>query len=187
MNGTDMNIMRGLFIIICAGTAWFLAQFIKVFTGIFKVRKFSFVDLCFGTGGMPSSHSASVCALVSACFLRDGWYSASFAVSLVLALIVMRDAMGMRRQVGEQAKALNKLLKNLSENLNDPELTGKNLEELAGHTPLQVFAGMCLGLLVPVGLMFIPAFEVGPHAVQAVQTVNESAGYIGSVINSFVA
>ena len=158
--------MEDLFIIICAGSAWFVAQFLKVFTGVFKIKKFSVAELLFGTGGMPSSHSASVCALVSACAIKDGFTSSSFAISLVLALIVMRDAMGMRRQVGEHAKALNRLFKNLSDSLNDPELTEKALEELAGHTPLQVLAGMVIGLLLPVGFMFIPAFEVGPNAVE---------------------
>ena len=82
----------------------------------------------------------------------------------------MRDAMGMRRQVGEQAKALNQLFQKLSQNLNDPELTEKTLEELAGHTPLQVFAGMLIGVLLPVGFMFIPAFEVGPNAIELAET-----------------
>ena len=158
--------MGDFFIIICAASAWFVAQFLKVFTGIFKVKKFSVAELLFGTGGMPSSHSASVCALVSACAIKDGFTSSSFAISLVLAMIVMRDAMGMRRQVGEHAKALNRLFQNLSDSLNDPELTEKALEELAGHTPLQVLAGMLIGLLLPVGFMFIPAFEVGPNAVE---------------------
>ena len=162
--------MGAYFIIICAAAAWFTAQFLKVFTGIFKVKKFSVVELLFGTGGMPSSHSASVCALATACAIRDGFTSSSFAISLVLALIVMRDAMRMRRQVGEQAKALNNLFQKLSQNLNDPELTEKTLEELAGHTPLQVFAGMLIGVLIPVGLMFIPVFEVGPNAVELVET-----------------
>ena len=158
--------MGDFFIIICAASAWFVAQFLKVFTGIFKVKKFSVAELLFGTGGMPSSHSASVCALVSACAIKDGFTSSSFAISLVLAMIVMRDAMGMRRQVGEHAKALNRLFQNLSDSLNDPELTEKALEELAGHTPLQVLAGMLIGLLLPVGFMFIPVFEVGPNAVE---------------------
>ena len=162
--------MGEFFIIICAASAWFMAQFLKVFTGIFKIKKFSVVELLFGTGGMPSSHSASVCALATACAIKDGFTSATFAISLVLALIVMRDAMGMRRQVGEQAKALNQLFQKLSQNLNDPELTEKTLEELAGHTPLQVFAGMLIGVLIPVGLMFIPAFEVGPNAIELAET-----------------
>lgn len=158
--------MGDFFIIICAGSAWFVAQFLKVFTGIFKIKKFSVAEMLFGTGGMPSSHSASVCALVSACAIKDGFTSSSFAISLVLAMIVMRDAMGMRRQVGEHAKTLNRLLQNLSDSLNDPELTEKALEELAGHTPLQVLAGMLIGLLLPVAFMFIPVFEVGPNAVE---------------------
>lgn len=158
--------MGDFFIIICAASAWFVAQFLKVFTGVFKIKKFSVSEMLFGTGGMPSSHSASVCALVSACAIKDGFTSSTFAISLVLAMIVMRDAMGMRRQVGEQAKALNRLLQNLSDSLNDPELTEKALEELAGHTPLQVLAGMLIGLLLPVGFMFIPVFEVGPNAVE---------------------
>ena len=73
--------MDDLFIIICAGSAWFLAQFLKVFTGIFKVKKFSVAEMLFGTGGMPSSHSASVCALVSACAIKDGFASSSFDIS----------------------------------------------------------------------------------------------------------
>ena len=162
--------MGEFFIIICAASAWCMAQFLKVFTGIFKIKKFSVVELLFGTGGMPSSHAASVCALATACAIKDGFTSSTFAVSLVLAMIVMRDAMGMRRQVGEQAKALNQLFQKLSQNLNDPELTEKTLEELAGHTPLQVFAGMLIGVLLPVGFMFIPAFEVGPNAIELAET-----------------
>ena len=138
--------MSDLFIIICAGSAWFLAQFLKVFTGVFKLKKFSVVEMLFGTGGMPSSHSASVTALAVACGIKDGFNSSSFAISLVLALIVMRDAMGMRRQVGEHARVLNKLFKDLSESLNDPNLTNKALEELAGHTPLQVMMGILIGM-----------------------------------------
>jgi acid phosphatase family membrane protein YuiD len=172
--------MGSFFIIICAATAWFVAQFLKVFTGIFKVKKFSVAELLFGTGGMPSSHSASVCALATACAIKCGFDSPAFAISLVLALIVMRDAMGMRRQVGEQAKALNKLFETLSKNLNDPELTEKTLEELAGHTPLQVLAGMLVGLLIPIGLMFIPVFEVGPNFVEAASSAIH--GFIFSVV-----
>ena len=146
--------------------AWFIAQVLKFFTGVFKLKKFTAVEFLFGTGGMPSSHTAAVCAMVSACVIKCGFGSVEFALSALLAMIVMRDATGMRRQVGEHAKALNRLFQNLSDSLNDPELTEKALEELAGHTPLQVLAGMLIGLLLPVGFMFIPAFEVGPNAVE---------------------
>ena len=156
--------MENFYILICAVSAWFIAQLLKVFTGIFKLKKFSVLEMLFGTGGMPSSHSATVSALAVACGIKQGFDSPSFAISVILAMIVMRDAMGMRRQIGEHAKALNKLFVNLAESINDPELTEKALEELAGHTPVQVFAGMILGVLVPVGFMFITAFGVGPNA-----------------------
>ncbi len=148
------------FVLISSISSWLVAQFLKGLTGVFKLKKFTVVEFLFGTGGMPSSHSAAVCALISASAIKCGLGSTEVAISAVLAMIVMRDAMGMRRQVGEHAKALNCIFKELAEAKNDPKLTHKALGELAGHTPLQVFAGALVGLLVPVGLMFIPAFGV---------------------------
>ena len=101
------------FPLICAGSAWLLAQVIKVFTGIFKQRKFSIVALLWGSGGMPSSHTAAVCALCIGCGLSEGFGSVAFAVSFVLCAIVMRDATGVRRETGEQAKILNKIMEDL--------------------------------------------------------------------------
>ncbi len=173
--------MSNYFIIICAASAWFVAQILKVFTGVFRVKNFSLIELFFGTGGMPSSHSATVCALASACAIKEGLDSPAFAISTILAMIVMRDAMGMRRQVGEHAKVINRLFKNLSESLNDPELTEKALEELAGHTPLQVFAGMILGILLPIALMGIPIFELGANAPEATA---EACAMIGNIFGA---
>lgn len=172
--------MGNYFIIICAVSAWFLAQILKVFTGVFKLKTFSLIELLFGTGGMPSSHSAVVSALAISCGIKEGFDSPAFAISAILAMIVMRDAMGMRRQVGEHAKVINKLFKNLSESLNDPELTGKALEELAGHTPLQVFAGMVLGAILPVAMMAIPVFELGIYAPQAA----EACAFVGNIMSA---
>lgn len=148
------------YILMCAVTGWFAAQILKFFTGVFRLKKFTTVEFLFGTGGMPSSHTAAVCAVASSCGIMFGLGSYQFAISAVLAMIVMRDAMGMRRQVGEHAKALNIIFKELAEAQNDPTLTHKALAELVGHTPLQVFVGAVLGILVPVGMMFIPAFGV---------------------------
>lgn len=173
--------MSNYFIIICAASGWFVAQLLKVFTGIFKIKSFSVLELFFGTGGMPSSHSATVCALATACAIKEGFDSPAFAISVILAMIVMRDAMGMRRQVGEHAKVINRLFKNLSESLNDPELAEKALEELAGHTPIQVFAGMILGIILPIAMMAIPAFELGIHAPEAAEAC-AALGNIMSVI-----
>lgn len=73
-------------------------------------------------------------------------------------MIVIRDATGMRHEVGEHAKALNMILKELSQSKKDPELAQNALKELAGHTPLQVFAGALVGIAVPLLLTLIPAF-----------------------------
>ena len=152
--------MSNYFIIICAASAWFVAQLLKVFTGIFMVKDFSILELLFGTGGMPSSHSATVCALATACAIKEGFGSPAFAISVILAMIVMRDAMGMRRQIGEHAKALNMLIKELFNTKNDLKTTEKMFTELAGHTPLQVFAGILVGVAVAVLMSFVPAFGV---------------------------
>ena len=76
------------FPLVCAGTGWFVAQIIKVFTGVFKLRKFSITGLLFGNGGMPSSHSASVTALAIACGLTYGFDSGYFAIAMLFAIIV---------------------------------------------------------------------------------------------------
>ena len=146
--------------LMAAAAGWFIAQILKTATGVFKVKKFSLTELFFGTGGMPSSHAASVSALACACAIKDGVYSHTFAISIVLALIVMRDAMGMRRQIGEHAKALNMLIVKFFSTKNDSETTEKMFTELAGHTPVQVFAGSILGVAIALLMTLIPAFNV---------------------------
>lgn len=143
-----------------AGCGWMVAQILKSITGVFKVKKFTFNEFFFGTGGMPSSHTAAVCALFCACAIKYGVASGEFAISFVLAMIVIRDAMGMRRQVGEHAKALNIIFKEIADAKNDPKLAQKAFGELAGHTPLQVFAGAFVGLGVALLMSLIPAFAV---------------------------
>lgn len=145
--------------LICAGAAWLVAQILKVFTGIFRERRFSVVEFLFGNGGMPSSHSAAVMSLCVACAIKEGFGSAAFAVSFLLCVIVMRDATGVRWETGEQAKVLNKIMKDLFKP-SEPEEFNKNLKELVGHTPLQVFVGAIVGAAVPFALMAIPAFGI---------------------------
>lgn len=137
--------------------AWLTAQLLKVVTGVFRTKKFSVTEMFFGTGGMPSSHTASVTALACAVAIRLGLGSIEFAMCAILAMIVMRDATGMRRQVGEQAKILNNILQELM-NAKDPKATQKALDELAGHTPLQVAAGVIVGIVVPFLIDLIPVF-----------------------------
>lgn len=156
-----MNFWQSLlhnFPLVCAGVGWLSAQILKVFTGIFKVRKFSVPALLFGNGGMPSSHSASVCALAVSCGLCYGFDSGYFAIALLFAIIVMGDAAGVRRETGEQAKVLNRIMQDMFKPGHQEEIQ-RNLKELVGHTPLQVLMGGLLGVVIPFLMALIPLYS----------------------------
>lgn len=111
--------------------------------------------LMFSTGGMPSSHTSTIVALTTAIGITTGVYSNEFAISLVISSIVMHDALGVRRQAGYHAKALNKLIVDFNElvkTLKNPKVgeeeSKKKLKELLGHEPLEVFFGAITGILV---------------------------------------
>ena len=104
----------------------------------------------FGDGGMPSGHSATVCAVATSAGILYGLGSFPFAISVIVAIIVMHDAMGVRHETGEQAKVLNQMIEewiDISEK-NSPFLQNMHLKEMVGHTPLQVMAGMVVGIVV---------------------------------------
>lgn len=133
--------------LMCAIVGWVVAQICKTLVELFKSRQFNIIMALFGTGGMPSSHSATVSALATACGIEYGLNSFEFAVAIILATIVMRDAVGVRYSAGEQAKMVNRISTTLSSNGLG---TFKNdLKELIGHTPAQVITGAFLGTLVP--------------------------------------
>lgn len=153
---TDM--FRNYFFV-SGGVGWLLAQLLKVLTGMFKERKFSIATLLFSTGGMPSSHTACVVALATAAVIQSGLGSFEFAITFFFAMVVMIDAMGVRRETGEQAKLLNRMV----EDFLDPKKglvseDWKKFKELVGHTPMQVFAGAGVGLVVPMLLRLTPWF-----------------------------
>ena len=100
-----------------------------------------------GGGGMPSSHSATVCALATAAGMRYGGGSFEFAVAAMFAIVVMYDAMGVRRETGIQAKVLNEMMELLT-NMGKEMSAEDKLKELVGHTPLQVLMGAILGILI---------------------------------------
>lgn len=157
-----MNFFRDIvlnFPLICAATGWLSAQIIKIFTGIFKLQSFNFTTLMFGTGGMPSSHTAAVCALAVGCALSRGPGSAAFAISVILAMIVIRDATGVRHEVGKHAKALNLIMSDLV-TAKDQDSFDQNFKELVGHTGTQVFVGAIVGIAVPFLMSIIPAYEI---------------------------
>ena len=135
-------------LLICLG-AWTVAQLIKVAIGRIKEKRFDWGYL-FGTGGMPSAHSATVSALATGIGLTYGISSVEFAISVIFALIIMYDAAGVRRAVSRQAVVLNRIMRELRDQRPIDEL-GKDLRELWGHSPFQVAIGSIIG----VGIAFI--------------------------------
>lgn len=135
-------------VIICAAMAWIVAQFLKVFTSAKYREEFSAIKFLTGSGGMPSSHSAVVCAACVSCGIVDGFNSAAFAISAVLAIVVMRDAAGIRREAGKQAEAINQVSMELKKKRKGFKPT--HLSVLLGHTPLQVAVGAILGIAVAI-------------------------------------
>lgn len=100
-----------------------------------------------GSGGMPSSHSATVCALATSACIQYGAQSFEFAVALILAIIVMYDAMGVRRETGIQARILNEMMTVFADMGSDMSPQDK-LKEFVGHSPLQVAVGALLGIAI---------------------------------------
>ena len=131
-------------ILISALTAWACAQILKTITAFIKYEKFK-AERLFGSGGMPSSHTALVVGLASSVAFHEGLSSPLFAVCVVLASIVMYDAAGVRRAAGKQARVLNKLVQELKA---EHTVHDTRLKELLGHTPLEVWAGAILGLVI---------------------------------------
>jgi len=130
-----------------AAAGWLIAQILKTAIHTFFAKRFV-AERLIGSGGMPSSHSATVCALATASCVKYGAGSFEFAISLILALIVMYDAMGVRRETGIQAKLINEIM-DAFEDMGREELsTDEKLKEFVGHTPLQVLAGAILGILI---------------------------------------
>ena len=151
------NILSANQILTASLLSWFIAQVLKTIINFVLLGKFQ-LERMWGDGGMPSAHSATVCAMAIVTGRSAGISSPIFAVACVVAIITMHDAMGVRRETGEQAKVLNKMLEQWIEvtEKNNPFLQNMHLKEMVGHTPLQVMAGFALGILVgflyPMGL-----------------------------------
>ncbi|WP_396425165.1 divergent PAP2 family protein [Lactococcus cremoris] len=131
-------------ILLTAIVSWALAQLIKIGIELIRTHRINW-QLVFATGGMPSSHSSLVVALATATGLRQGFESPLFAIATVLAFVVLYDAQGIRRQAGNQARIINRMLQNVE---NAGIKVDKNLKELLGHTPIQVVGGTVLGIIV---------------------------------------
>ncbi len=139
------NEFTGNKVLLSAILGWVTAQVLKTIINALLTKEFN-PERLIGSGGMPSSHSATVVALTTASAMVYGFSSFEFAVSFVLSSIVMYDAMGVRRETGKQSKLLNLMVRTFNnEKKNLPE---ELLREYIGHSPLQVLAGAILGIII---------------------------------------
>lgn len=153
-----MNIFEeitGNYILVVAFSGWFAAQAIKVITDLCKAE-FHWERLV-GAGGFPSSHSSLVTAMAIAVMNKTGIHSVEFAIAFTLSVIVMYDAMGVRRAAGEQAKIINKMMRERRAQgkigFDDDEVKkvkkiDQQLKEYLGHTPFEVLGGILVGAVV---------------------------------------
>jgi acid phosphatase family membrane protein YuiD len=126
--------------------AWLLAQFLKVPFSFSRESGFDFQRMV-SSGGMPSAHSALVTSLATITGLVSGWGSPLFAVTVVMAMIVMYDAAGVRQAAGEQARILNQIMREWRTSKSFKDI---KLHELLGHTPNEVLVGALLGIVTAI-------------------------------------
>ncbi|HAJ56429.1 MAG TPA: hypothetical protein DCL35_01520 [Candidatus Omnitrophica bacterium] len=126
--------------------AWAIAQTIKVALGVLRTKRFDF-RWFIGTGGMPSAHAAGSSALAVVIGIEYGFDTVLFALAAVFAMVTMFDAQGVRRSTGKQAAILNKVLDDIYW---QGKIEEDRLKELIGHTPIEVFMGSIIGILLAI-------------------------------------
>ena len=136
---------------------WAVAQVTKMFTGVFKERKWTLRAMIFGSGGMPSAHTAAAVGLTTALTLTYGTSSPLPIIMGMVALVVMTDATAVRLEAGRHARFLNRMVEEGREP--EPE-DGKRFQTMLGHTAAQVAVGFAIGLVGALLLSLIPAFGV---------------------------
>ena len=143
-------------ILLVPGCAWIIAQLAKTVINAIVNKRFSF-DRLVGDGGMPSGHSATVTALAVMCGLTEGFGSTVFGVSMIFAIVVMHDAMGVRREAGKHARSIISIVEQLNDYFSehDDKIKTEKLKVLVGHTPLQVVVGSLLGAAIAVAYYFL--------------------------------
>jgi len=140
-------------VLLAAVAGWTAAQVLKTIL-VLIIEKELRLERLMGSGGMPSSHSATTCALATACSVIHGPDSTQFALAFILAFIVMYDACNVRLETGKQAiaiKELQELLRKMGQKLSPEE----KLKELVGHTLPQVLVGALLGTLIGLGVTLL--------------------------------
>jgi len=131
-------------ILLAALVAWTIAQVLKVLLEFFTLRRWNWA-LLFQAGGMPSSHSAMVSATALTIGLEKGFDQPVFALSAILAMIVIYDATGIRREAGRQAVLINSIIEEITKGKIPPQ---DKLKEVLGHTPGEAILGTLLGLSI---------------------------------------
>ena len=139
-------------IVLCSLLAWFVAQVLKVPLYYAVEHKLDWRRLV-GSGGMPSSHSAMVIALMLSVGFTQGFETPIFGICVVLSLIVMYDAMGVRRETGTQATVINHILREVF--VAGHRISDEELKELIGHTPFEVLGGILIGTITTVLYLFV--------------------------------
>lgn len=132
--------------LLVALSSWFWAQLIKTIIHAIVTKKVDFTHLV-GDGGMPSGHSATVSSLAVSAAMVYGLGSFEFAIALVFAIVVCKDAMGVRLETGKQAAIINDIVEAFNVLTSEEKLPDAKLKEFVGHTPLQVIAGILLGIV----------------------------------------
>jgi len=144
INIGDLSLIFRNKIVIIAFITWVINQILKLIIFYITEKKWD-MRRFIGAGGMPSTHSAlSVCVAITI-GIKEGWDSPLFAFAIVIAFIIMADAAGVRRETGEQAVVLNKII---LEFFNEIKLKDKRLKELVGHTPFEVIVGAFIGIIM---------------------------------------
>lgn len=136
----------------CAVTAWFVAQALKIPTYYLLEKRLDWTRF-FGSGGMPSSHSAFVISLTIMIGAVEGFDSALFAAAVVLSAIVMYDASGVRHETGIQGQVLNEIIRKVF--VDGQPITDVELKELVGHTKVEVAGGFIVGVLTALAFIFL--------------------------------
>jgi acid phosphatase family membrane protein YuiD len=132
--------------LILAGITWLIAQAIKTGVILFQEKRLDW-NYMISSGGMPSAHTATVCSLATSIAMTEGMGSVYFSIAVVLAIIVMYDAAGVRQSVGKHSAFLNILVKELSFKTTRMERE-EDFREFIGHTPFQVLIGALLGIII---------------------------------------
>ncbi len=137
-----------------AMTGWILAQILKPPIGYLRTRQWDWA-LLLRAGGMPSSHSALVAATAHGVGMFEGFGTALFAIAVTLAIVVIYDATGIRRQAGKHAVWINAIIKDLREGHPPTHETQEQLKEVLGHTPAEALAGTLLGIAIAQTFWFV--------------------------------